>query len=321
MASPQFFDLKTILLKEETTYGQDAAPTGGANGILALNGTFDPNPQTVLDRRLIRPFFGNPRRPTSGRHVGLTFDIEIAGTGITPPSTPPQYGPALRAVGLAETIVPTPGDERVEYDPISSGYESATVYFNMDGVEHRMLGVRGNLELVYVVGEVPVYRLSCLGLHVDPTEVAMPTVSFSGFREPQTVEMVNTPTFTVDGFSASLQSLNVNMQQAVFFQQRLNAEEIHIGRREPVATMVIEAPSLAQKDFFSLAKQQAESGAPLSALQLVHGTVTGDIVEVNMPAVQLINPRYVDIQGITHLEIDLNPTPVTGNDEIKITVK
>lgn len=317
MTSPKQWDKKVILLKPEVTYGVDAVPTGAANAILALNVTFDPNPQTALERKPLRPFLGNVRRPIAGRHVALQFDVEIASAGAA--GTAPKYGPALRASGWAETINVAVD---VQYDPVSGGYESATSYFDMDGDEHKIPGLRGNVALVYAAGEVPVYRHSFLGLQVDPSEVALPAADFSGFREPVPVDPANTPTFTLDGFAARLQSLTVDLQQRSVFRQRVNSESVDITGREPTGSVVIEAPDLTDKDYFAIAKGQGNGTTPLSVLQLVHGTVAGDIVQLDLPAVQLINPRYREIEGITHLEMDLNPTPTAaGDDEIKITVK
>ena len=59
MSDPFLFDEKVVLLKPEATYGQDSVPTGAANAVLALNGTFDPNPQTPAERTLMRPYLGN----------------------------------------------------------------------------------------------------------------------------------------------------------------------------------------------------------------------------------------------------------------------
>ncbi len=317
----QQWDRKVVLLKAETVYGTDSVPTGAANAILALNGTLDPNPQTVLNRQLMRPYLGNAQKPTAARHVALSFDIEMAGTGIAPPSTAPKYGPALRAAGLAETVDATPASERVEYDPVSEGYESASAYFNMDGVEHQLLGMRGNVQLVVPKGEVPLFRLNYLALHVPPTEVALPTADFAGFRLPRPIEDANTPTFALDGFAAMFHSMTLNIAQRLVHRNLVNGESIDITGREPTGTVQIEAPSLATKDFFAIAEAQRQPGAALSALQLVHGTASGDIVQIDCPAVQLINPRYVQEDGVAYLEMDLNPTAVAGDDELKVTVK
>ena len=242
------------------------------------------------------------------------MDIEIAGSGITPPSSPAAYGPALRAAGLAETAVATVGQERVEYDPITGGYESATIYFHHDAALHQMLGVRGELQVVFAASQVPVYRFSYLGLHVSPTTAAIPDVDFSGFRDPEVADNV---TFSLHGFAATVQSLQLNLGNNVVYRELMNGKAVNVTGRAPSGTVVIEAPPLADKDYFAAAEAET-----LDALQLIHGTAAGDIVQIDAPAVQLINPRYTNVDGVTHIEMDLNPTPTAaGNDEIKITTK
>ena len=308
----QLFDKKLLLLKTETVYGTDSVPTGAVNAILGFNFQFDPNPQSPIARRPNRPYLGNAKRPIAARHVGLNFDVEIAGSGAL--GTVPGYGPALRAGGMAETINVSTS---VEYDPVSGSYESASLYFNMDGVEHRALGYRAGLAIVAEANSVPVYRFTGMGLHVDPAAVAFPTADFTGFREPLPVEEQTTPTFTLDGFAATMRSLNFDLAHRVIYRNHVNTESVEITGREPTGTVQIEAPPLATKNFFDIAKAET-----LVVMQLVHGTAAGDIVQIDAPAVQLMNPRYEDVDGLAYLTMDLNPTPTTsGDDELKVTVR
>ena len=55
-----------------------------------------------------------------------------------------QYGKALKACGLAETVV---ANTSVTYDPVSASFSSVTIHYNIDGVRHKMTGCRGNVAL------------------------------------------------------------------------------------------------------------------------------------------------------------------------------
>ena len=79
---------------------------------------------------------------------------------------------------------------------------------------------------------------------------------------------------------------------------------------------MIEAPAIATKDFIIAAKTSV-----LAALALVHGTVAGNIVKIDAPKVQLLNPTYSSDDGINMLNMGLVPTRDTGDDDIKITVQ
>ena len=56
------------------------------------------------------------------------------------------------------------------------------------------------------------------------------------------------------------------------------------------------------------------------ALQLIHGVGTGNVITIDAPNVQLLNPRYTESEGDTMLEMDLSLIPGSGgDDELKIT--
>ncbi|MGE0256912.1 MAG: phage tail tube protein [Alphaproteobacteria bacterium] len=309
---PYLWRKNVVLIKPETTYGTDPTPTGAANAILAFNGSFDPNPQTALDRRPLRGFLGNAVRPIAGRHVGFQFEVELAGAGAA--GSAPMYGPVLRAGGLAETLT---ADTDAQYDPVSAAWESVTVYWNMDGVLHKMLGARGNPEFVWRAGQVPMLRTSLLGIHADPSATALPTADFSDFQKPLPSTPAHSHTFSLDGYAAKLRELTLTLGQSVVFRQFHNGESVDIVDRAPAGQVTIEAPPLGTKNFFSVAKAETEV-----ALQLVHGTSGGNIVQLDAGQVQLSNPRYSEVEGVQHLVMDLNPVPTgDGDDEIKLTVK
>ena len=58
------------------------------------------------------------------------------------------------------------------------------------------------------------------------------------------------------------------------------------------------------------------------AMQLIHGTAAGNIIEINAPAVQITAPTYSDFEGAAMMAggLKLQPTSA-GNDEIEIVVR
>jgi hypothetical protein len=58
----------------------------------------------------------------------------------------------------------------------------------------------------------------------------------------------------------------------------------------------------------------------LQSVGLMHGIAAGYRVMVFMPAVQLINPSKVDVNGKLMVGFDLRAVPLLGNDELKIVV-
>lgn len=310
MADPYKSDVGVVLSKIESVYGTDPTPAGNANAILAFDINFDPNPQTPLERKPMRPYLGGARKAIAARHVTLGFGVEIAGAGTA--GDAPAYGALLRMCGLAETV--DVGTD-VQYDPVSSAFESGTHYFNADGVLHKTPGSRGNLEIVANANEVPMFKFSFTGLHVDPAAGALPTADFTGFLHPSPVDDVNTPTFTLGGYAAKLHQLSINLNNRVAHRPYPNGEAVQMTGRAVTGSVSVEAPQIGTKDYFAVAKAET-----LVALQLTHGATAGDIVQIDCPAVQLINPRYEDVDGVRHLRMDLEIVPDAGDDEIKITV-
>ncbi len=311
MAGPYKFARKALLFKVESVYGTDPTPTGSANAILAYNVEITPLNATYVERRPARPFLGPQTQLVDGTSMGMTFDVHAIGGGAA--DTPPPYGPILRACGLAEEI-----DEgvKVEYLPVSEDEESGTVYFYMAGALHKGVGVRGNLELVVDAVDVPRFRPSLTGLFQAVAPAALPDADFDAFTKPLVATKTNTPTFTLHGHSGKLASLNLNLGNDVAYRNLVGAESVDITDRAASGRISIEVPDPTAKNFFTIA-----AAGDTGALQVVHGTVAGNIVQVDVPKVQLTNPRYANRNGVSFLDMDLYIVPDEGDDELVITTK
>ncbi len=308
---PLKFRLKAVLAKVETTYGTDAVPTGASNAILLKNVTITPMEAEAKTRDLVRETLGAQAHALVNLHVTLECEVELAGAGAA--GTAPGYGALLRACALAETI--NAGTD-VQYDPVSSSEESVSIYFNLAGTQHKMLGTRGTVAHTIEAGEVPLMRFRFTGLWADPTAVALPTTDVSAFQKPLHVSNANTPTFTVHTYAAIMRRLELDLANEIVHRDLVGSESVNFVDRAGSGSTSIEAVALGTKDFFSIA--EAETRA---ALQLVHGTTAGNICQVDAPKVQLLNPAYEEDRGIAMLNMNLVLTPDSGDDEFKLTVK
>ncbi|MDX2074703.1 MAG: phage tail tube protein [Alphaproteobacteria bacterium] len=309
---PQLNRKRVILAKIESSYGTDPTPTGGSNAIL-VRGNLTPRPIAAeqVSRELIRSFLANNEQLNANTHVEIDFEVELAGSGAL--GTAPAYGPLLRACGMSETIT---ASTKVEYQPISASFESVTIYFNNDGVNHKMTGCRGTVSLGINANQIPVYKFHFMGIYNAPTDTALPSPTYTGFKTPQVANNANTTAFTLHSYSGVLQSLDFSLNNQCEFRSLIGGtESILITDRKPSGEIMIEAPALATKDFFAIS--QADT---LGALSITHGSVSGYKVKLDCASVDVGDISYEDSQGITMLRIPFQPIPTSGNDDFKITI-
>lgn len=304
---------KALLVKTETTYGTDATPTGGANAVLATNVQITPMEGQEVSRDLEQPYLGAQPTVIVGRHVSMTYEVELASSGTL--GTAPAWGPILMACGFGETVT---AGASVAYSPISTGFTSVTKYLNIDGVNHVALGGRGSVTIRANAQQIPKLVFTFKGLYLAPAETTLPTVDFSAFKDGIPVTDTNTPTFQLNGVDLAMSEFELDMANQVEGRFLVNQERVVIVNRKPTARCNVEAPGLGAFNPFALA------GPPATyvPLLLTHGVGAGNVVEVASPRLQIGRPTYTQVQGITHYQLPLVPLPTdAGNDEVTITVK
>ncbi|PRD45338.1 hypothetical protein C5748_03850 [Phyllobacterium phragmitis] len=307
----RYYKKLALLAKLEANYAVDSVPTGAENAILATNATITPLAGEEVSRDLLLPYLGNQGVELVGTYVQLEFDVEVAGAGEL--GKAPAYGPLLRASGLSETIEV---GVKVDYQPVSDGFEAASVYYNSDGVRHVMLGARGNVTFGFTPKQIPRYRFTLQGLLGTITDTPLPAVTLTGFQRPIPVSKANT-TFSLFGLAGVTESVTFDLGEQVEGRFLIGSESIEITDRGSSGQAVIEATSLAIKDWFALAQDRTRG-----ELTLVHGTVPGNTVEIFSPGVEIGRPTEGQTQNIRNYTLPLTFCPSeAGDDEITITVR
>lgn len=302
---------KVILAKIETTYGTDSVPTGAANAILARDIKLTPLAASTVERDNPRPELGAYQKIHVGEHVMLEFDVEFAGAGSA--GGIPAYSVLLRACGFAMTN--TPGVNTL-YAPVSENEESASLYLHFDGQLHKLVGARGSWGIRVNKANLPYFNFAFTGLWSDPVSVVDPAANFSSFATPLHVSNANTPTATLHANNLILSSFEISGNNNVVHRDLVGVEEVAILDRSVSGKLKAEAPALSTWNIFTTAKANT-----LGALQIVHGTVAGNILQIDAPAAQIVNPNYSEEDAKTMIDADLVLVPNAGDDEIKITVK
>ena len=301
---------RVILIEAESSYATDPTPTA-TDAVLVRDLTITPQSSDVVSRELIRPYLGASEQLLANTRVECTFAVELAGSGSA--GTAPRYGSALKACGLSEVVV---SSTRVTYAPVSAGFSSVTIHYNIDGVRHKVTGARGTVELSAEVGQIPVLNFSMQGIYNAPDDSALPSVTYGNQEEPLIFKNGNTSSFQLLSFGGALQSVNFDLGNELVYQELVGGtKQVLLVDRQATGSVTIQAPTIAQKDFFAAALVDSTLGN----LQFTHGTTAGNIVQFTSSKVDIGDVNYGDIDGIASLEIPYTLVPSTsGNDEFQL---
>lgn len=208
-------------------------------------------------------------------------------------------------------------DAQVAYRPVSASFESVSIYFNVDGVLHRLTGARGSVSMSLSVKQIPVYKFNFTGIYNTVTDTALPSPTYTAFQTPLPVTNVNTTPFRLHAFAGILSELSIDISNQVVHRTLVGGSEaVLITDREPQGSVTIEADTVAAKDWWTIARN-----ATLGALDITHGTAAGNRVRIGSGRVQLTKPQYQDMDGVAMLQMGANFVPgANGNDEIFISV-
>ena len=306
---------RLLLAAAETTYA--TAPTFAASdALLVSNLDITPLDINLLDRELILPFFGNREKVVGQRMASVTFDVEIAGSGVA--GTAPRWGRCLRACGFGETIVATTS---VTYLPASAGIVSVALDFNADGNRHLLTGCRGTATLNLTTGEIPKISFEMMGIYNAVAKGTPLTPTFANQAAPVVVNSTNTTAVSAFAFSACMESFSLDLNNETPFRQLAGCtQNIPITDRAPLGEIVIEAPlegtGTGEKEYFA-----AVSAQTLGAITWQHGQTAGNIVTFNAPTCNLDGPSYSDSDGVMMLNLPFMPVPTSaGNDEFSLAL-
>ena len=303
---------RQLLLAElEVTYGTDPTPLVGSNAILVRNIEVTPLEADTVSRELIRPYLGQSEQLLTQTRVLVNFEVELAGSGTA--GTAPAYGPLLRACSFTETVS---AGVSVTYEPNSDAApKSVTIYFNNDGVLHKATGCRGTFSLNCAVGEIPTIAFEFTGIYNTPTDVALGSPTYANQADPAVFKQGNTTGFEVFSYAGCLQSFTMELANELVYRELVGCtKQVLITNRAPAGEVMIEAVSIATKNFFSEA-----TGNSTGNLTFQHGQTAGNIVTFTADQIDLGNPSYSDEDGIQMLTLPYIATPTdSGNDEMEI---
>jgi hypothetical protein len=246
---------------------------------------------------------------TGNGHVGVITDYDGTTKVATVQASTATFVPGASS---AYSI-----SANVGYKPVSSDFDSASIYVYVGGdVLHKMTGCRGTFSLNATVGEIPVINFEMVGIYNAPTTTAAPAVTYTAQATPQIFKAGNASAFSFLDYSGCLQALSFDIANETVYRELVGCtKNIVITNRAPAGECTIEAPTIAEKDYFTAANSDTNG-----KVSFMHGTTAGNRVTLTAPKVDITNPSYDDQDGIQMLTIPYVAIPTSaGNDEVVLT--
>jgi len=331
---PLFATKKAILAKTETTYG-NAVATDPADAILVSSLELQPFEGDAVDRNLVKPYFGASDIIVANARTRVSFSVELAGTGT--PGGVPHYGALLRACAMSQTIVTntagagSPSNAKVIYAPVSEGFSSVTIRCNYDGVQHTIRGCRGNVRLQCQVGQIPMLMFEMQGIYVPATDSSYGDftagVNYSGIVGPVVFNNTNTTGFRFHSnaglqVAPDLSSIEIDVGNTVFYRELVgNVKEVLITNRRTTGNLVIDAVTMATKDYFA-----AAAANDTGILTFTHGTTAGNRAKFTANRSNISSVGYQESDNVLQYAIPFTLLPdaaagyTTGDREFTLEV-
>ena len=300
---------RVILIETESSYGTDPTPAA-TDVVLVTDLSITPQSSDVVNRDVVRPYLGSSEQLLANTRVECTFSVELAGSGTA--GTAPRYGSALKATGLSETVS---SGTSVTYAPVSSSFSSVTIHYNVDGVRHKVTGCRGSFTISAEVGSIPPIDFTFTGIYNAPTDTALPTVTYGNQATPLIFKNGNTSGFQLLSYAGALQSLTMDLGVSTVYRELVGGtKEVIITDRASNGSVTIEAPTIAQKDYFTAAL----TDSTLGNLAFLHGTTAGNKVQLTSTKVDIGDVNYGEMDGVAMLEIPYTLVPSSANNEFSL---
>lgn len=318
---------RVILIETETTYGTEPNPAPApADVVLVRDLSITPQSSDVVSRDVVKPYLGASQQILANTRVECTFSVELAGSGTA--GTAPRYGKALQACGLFQNITDEDytdapsGNDTVTYTPVSTGFGSVTIHYNVDGVRHKVQGCRGTFTINGAVGEIPSIEFSFIGIYVPPDDEPLPTIASTDYANqatPLVFNQANTSAFQLLSHSGALMNVTVDIGNELVYRELVGGDkEVLVTDRATTGNVTIEAPKLTTgagaKDFFAAAIAEGTLGN----LQFTHGTAIGNRVQFTSSKVDIGDVAYGEADGIVMLEIPYTCVPDAANNEFSL---
>lgn len=312
------FNARVITLKSETVEGQDSGPTVLADALKVLNYTpqFMDADQKV--RRIDKAYYGADPVAMAAFKRGATFSMEVHGGGTAAGTAVPPWMRVLQYCGYGAPVV---GANSVVQKPTTANIGSATHWGWIDDLLLKAIGMRGSVGFVWEDDEFPLLNFNMLGRPpqslADQVAPGVPTIA--GYIEPVLAATENT-TILYGNYAYGVRRLSMTDGATLQLRSLINPQDrITYSARNWTGELVIEIGDISvvgANPFVGIREGMTR------AAQIVQGTIPGNIVQCDMPKLQVTgNVALSEEQGKVMGTFPVSALPAAGNDEVVFTTK
>ena len=231
---------------------------------------------------------------TDDMYVGATIHI-TGGTGNGQSRVITDYVASTKVATVHKAWATTPDatstysiSANAAYTPVSSGFETLTIYYNVNGVRHALTGAKGSVSFNMAANERPSMQFSFTGIYNPVADASEATPVYTGFQVPVPITSSNTVAkiagLITDGSNTGvqMQSWSLDMANAVSHRQLVGSESVILTDRAPAGSVSLEATTVTFKDWFSYVRTSSTD-----PMFIENGTIAGNIVNIFCPKLQL----------------------------------
>jgi hypothetical protein len=300
---------RTVLTaKIESTYNTDPTPAG--TDALLVENLQVAWPTDVLDRPGLSSSMSPFAHVHGRKHAVITFDVEYKGSGSL--GVAADWGPMLRACGFGETV---DSGVSVTYAPISTAFESITLWVYRDGVAYKVTGCRGTVSFSWPAGQIAKMSFTMTGHTSDALDLSLVSETLDTTIP---VSVVNS-SFTMNSYAGVISALNLDIANAITLPDSVNGAdgygEVQIIDRNPQGSMDPDVVLVATHDFWSEWEDDTQM-----ALSIVVGATATNILTFTAPKCVFRELSENDKNGVYGYSLPFLAARNTGDDEVSLAM-
>jgi hypothetical protein len=174
------------------------------------------------------------------KEMGLTFKTEIRGFAS---GSNPEMDALLQGCGFATAAHANTAEITYSLKSVEDAIKSTSLIVYKDGMQHKILGARGNVKFIFEAGKYGVAEWDFKGIYQD-TGTQMTTPDFAGVDTTKPPIIYNS-SFQIAGFSPVCSKCEIDLANEVQRRDDLNAttgvKSFNITGRKPKMTFRADA--------------------------------------------------------------------------------